>query len=56
MHALKNNFARDLLLSFNAVGKLARRIETSDAAKPVYRREDHWEPHQYEAVLESDRR
>ena len=33
---------RDLLPRFRAIGKLARQMETSDAAKPIYRGSDHW--------------
>ena len=32
----------DLLPRNHAIGKLARQMETSDAAKPIYRGSDHW--------------
>ena len=32
----------DLLPGIHAIGKLARQMETSDAAKPFYRRADYW--------------
>ena len=32
----------DLLPGNHAIGKLARQMETSDAAKPIYRGSDHW--------------
>ena len=34
--------ALDLLPRIHAIGKLARQMETSDAAKPIYRGADHW--------------
>ena len=35
------DIAIDLLPGNHAIGKLARRMETSDAAKPIYRGSDH---------------
>ena len=32
----------DLLPRIHAIGKLARQMETSDAARPIYRGSDHW--------------
>ncbi|TCP64459.1 hypothetical protein, partial [Sphingomonas sp. PP-CE-1G-424] len=32
----------DLLPRLHAIGKLARQMETSDAARPIYRGSDHW--------------
>jgi hypothetical protein len=32
----------DLLPRNHTIGKLARQMETSDAAKPIYRGSDHW--------------
>lgn len=32
----------DLLPRNHAIGKLARQMETSDAARPIYRGSDHW--------------
>ena len=34
--------AADLLPGNHAIGKLARQMETSDAARPFYRGSDHW--------------
>ena len=31
----------DVLPRSHAIGKLARQMETSDAARPIYRRSDH---------------
>jgi hypothetical protein len=36
-----NGIDRDLLPGIYATAKLARQMETSDAAKPIYRRADH---------------
>jgi hypothetical protein len=33
---------RDLLPGIHAIGKLARQMETSDAAMLIYRGSDHW--------------
>lgn len=35
-------FAYDVLPRIHAIGKLARQMETSDAARPIYRGSDHW--------------
>ena len=35
-------FVADVLPGNHANGKLARQMETSDAAKPIYRRAYHW--------------
>jgi hypothetical protein len=32
----------DLLARIHAIGKLARQMETSDAARPIYRGTDYW--------------
>lgn len=32
----------DVLPRNHAIGKLARQMETSDAARPIYRGSDHW--------------
>ncbi len=34
--------ATDVLPIIHAIGKLARQMETSDAARPIYRGSDHW--------------
>ncbi|MFT3976157.1 MAG: hypothetical protein QM688_03445 [Sphingomonas bacterium] len=40
--ALEAMMRHDLLPRIHAIGKLARQMETSDAAKPIYRGSDHW--------------
>ena len=36
------SYTNDLLPGNHAIGKLARQMETSDAARPFYRGSDHW--------------
>lgn len=35
-------YGGDVLSRINATGKLARQMQTSYAARPVYRGSDHW--------------
>jgi len=37
-----SGIAIDLLPGNHAIVRLARQMETSDAAKPFYRKSDHW--------------